>query len=190
MRSQLRPFWSDEEIKKIYEKPFEHSKWKAHQERVANTVSRTWFEICNLPLTRPEEIADLAAGDGAIATRLGERFQARVELGDITSRYDIVGPIERTIEQLPHTDLLIMTEILEHVQDPDKLLFDARHRAGMLLISTPLGEFDDRNEEHYWGWDESGIRTMLRGAGWSIATQWNFTPDSDDYYTFQNWIAI
>jgi hypothetical protein len=191
MRKQLRPFWTDEELAEIYRHPFEHTNWDAHVERVDNTVQTTFVEITkNFPLQSPKTIGDMAAGDGAIASQLGKYLNAEVTLGDFTPRYDIVGPIEKTLRQMKPVDLLVMTEILEHLKNPDLALHIARKRAGMLLVSTPLGEFDASNPEHYWGWEEDDIRYMLRNAGWAPVRQWNYTPASNDYYTFQNWIAI
>lgn len=191
MRRQLRPFWSDEKIAEMYAGNFEHKNWDAHRERVGNTVGETMNVLRRR--RRPLSVVDLAAGDGAIAQQLGGAFDVPVILGDITPRYDIVGPIELTLEQLDADEdagLLVLTEILEHVKDPDYILHKARLHAYMLLLSTPLGEDDDRNEEHYWGWDESDIYDMLKEAGWDVLARWQFTPTSDDYYTFQNWIAI
>lgn len=192
MRKQLRPFWDDDKLAEIYRHPFEHTNWDAHVERVANTVFTTVETIEKLPAETfsPKTIGDFAAGDGAIATRIGEHFEAKVILGDMTPRHDIVGPIERTLRNTRPVDLLVMTEILEHVKNPDMLLVIARRRARMLVLSTPLGEDDDRNEEHYWGWDDVAIREMLTAAGWTAVKQWNYTPECNDYYTFQNWIAI
>lgn len=191
MRKQLRPFWDDKKLAEIYKHPFEHTNWHAHVERVGNTVTIAVETIkINFPIEPPKTIGDFAAGDGAIATRIGEHFKAKVILGDMTPRYDVVGPIEQTLRKARPVDLLVMTEILEHVKNPDMLLVIARRRAKMLLLSTPLGEDDDRNEEHYWGWDDESIRHMLRAAGWAPIKQWNYTPACNDYYTFQNWIAI
>lgn len=191
MRRQLRPFWPDDKIAEIYAGNFEHTNWDAHRERVGNTVGETINVLYRR--RRPDSIVDLAAGDGAIAQQLGGAFDVPVILGDITPRYNIVGPIELTLDKLEDdAGLLVMTEILEHVKDPDLVLTKARLHANMLLLSTPMDEDNngEGNEEHYWSWGQDDIFEMLREAGWDPLARWNFTPTSDDYYTFQNWIAI
>lgn len=192
MRRQLRPFWSDEEAAKFYAHQFRSDDRSAHVERVDNTVQMAVAHIESTKIGSPTNIADMAAGDGEIARRIGEVYGADVLLGDITPGYPIVGPIEETLRHLQpsDTDLIVLTEILEHVKDPDLVLRWARRRGRKLLVSTPVGESDDKNWEHYWGWDVEDIRVMLEGARWRIKAQWNFTPESDSYYTFQNWIAI
>jgi hypothetical protein len=63
-------------------------------------------------------------------------------------------------------DVFVLSETLEHVERPAELLAAIRKKARHLLLSTPLAEFDDRNPEHYWGWDKAGIRELLDVAGW------------------------
>jgi hypothetical protein len=60
-----------------------------------------------------------------------------------------------------------LTEILEHVVDPDLLLRLARRKSDVLVASSPIGDPEcGRNHEHLWAWDESDYQAMLETEGW------------------------
>jgi hypothetical protein len=187
VRISLRPTYPVAKLDEIYPKPFDHTKWDAHKERIDFTYE---FVIKHLSTYLVNSIADLACGDGALARRLRNTYNAkRLHLGDLVSDEFRTGPIEKTILQIEPVDLFILTETLEHLENPDYVLAAVRQETSYLVLSTPLGETDDRNPEHYWGWDQEGIREMLTAAGFAVYAYEEFTPKSDDYYTFQNWIC-
>jgi hypothetical protein len=81
----------------------------------------------------------------------------------------------------------VCSETLEHVEDPDAVLRAIRGRSWSLLLTTPHGEADDANPEHYWGWHADDLDPMLEAAGWSDRRVELFTPASVPHYTFQIW---
>lgn len=184
---QLRPFYSAAQLEQIYKTPYDSGKWTAHIER----VKRTAKIIDNFAAAMAcETIADLSCGDGAIVNSTDHLWD-RIYLGDLSKNgfADYQGPIEKTIHLIPHVDMFVLSETIEHVKEPGALLMKIREKTDHLVLSTPHGEWHTQNPEHYWGWDLSGIAYLLREAGfkWEVDRAELFTPDSDNYYTFQIW---
>lgn len=179
MRRQLRPFYTPEQLREVYARPYDHTRWPDHVERVAKTAATLDAFAAE---TGTATVADLSCGDGAILAQSRHPWAERY-LGDYTT----TGPIETAIQTLPRVGMFVLSETLEHVEDPDALLADIRARARHLLLTTPHGETGDANPEHYWGWDTDDIRAMLSAAGWANLRVELFTPPSCDYYTFQIW---
>lgn len=183
-RVQLRSFYTPEQRAALYASPYNHEKWEDHKLRIAHTAGL-------LREMEPESIADLSCGDGAIVYRAFEgRKLPPVHFGDLTaaSGWDHAGPIEDTIWEIPDVDVFVLSETLEHVEDPDGLLRVIRLKARRLLLSTPHGESDSRNPEHYWGWHSGDVYDMLHDAGWLETLGELYTPPvPHPYYTFQIW---
>jgi hypothetical protein len=118
----------------------------------------------------------------AIVLASTHRWDA-VTFGDYTT----TGPIEEALAHQPHVDMFLLSETLEHVEDPDNLLAAIRVVADNLVLTTPCGETDDGNPEHYWGWDTEALEEMLNESGWRPKSCELFTPTSVPYYTFQIW---
>ena len=178
MRKQLRPFYTAEELARVYEEPYDHTRWPDHIDRVRHTA-----EI--LHSMDHASVADLSCGDGAIVRQAG--LTCPVTLGDYNGNWDWTGPIELAIDLIDPVDVFVLSETLEHVQDPDNLLRKIRAKADRLLLSTPCGEVSDENPQHYWGWDAQGIQEMLSAAMWRpLGNPEMFNPPPH-YYTFQIW---
>jgi hypothetical protein len=185
MIKQLRPFHTPEELAELYAEPYDHTRWEQHRERVGRTT-----ELLDWLASKVDArtVADLSCGDGAIVYGSRHPWDGLI-LGDVApaSASYLVGPIEHTITLIPPVDVFVLSETLEHVERPAQLLAAIRQKARHLLLSTPLAEFDDRNQEHYWGWDEAGIRELLTGADWRPDAFDPFTPQSGNFYTYQIW---
>lgn len=182
MRVRLRERHSDAELQRIYAVPHDSSHWRDHLIRVDTTIQTAkWMG--------GRSVADLSCGDSRIASSLGIDT---VYLGDYAPGYQFTGPIEKTIFEVPEVDLFILSETIEHVDDPDLVLRLIRNRAKMLVLSTPDGEGitspDPGNEEHYWGWTSSDMHAMLVEAGWNpkVHQSINFY-DPAFIYNFQIW---
>lgn len=116
----------------------------------------------------PNQAADLSCGDGAILDALPA---TRKTYGDLVSSHplDVVGPIEDTIATIGSVDLLVCTETLEHLDDPDAVLRGIGKKANMLLLSTPVDAWEDgSNNEHYWAWDVPAVGAMIVAAGFRV----------------------
>jgi 2-polyprenyl-3-methyl-5-hydroxy-6-metoxy-1,4-benzoquinol methylase len=131
--------------------------------------------------------ADLSAGDASIINALDLRER---HIGDYAPSYQYNGPIETTIHQIPDVDLFICSETLEHLDNPDSVLLDIRNKTKWLFVSTPMGETSDENPEHYWGWDDKGVREMLESAGFETVVLSTLEFRSPEYkYKYQMWVA-
>lgn len=179
MRRQLRPFYTPEQLAQVYNHTYDHTHWEDHKERVAKTISLLDEFAAD---TKSRTIADLSCGDGAIVRGSRHPWSLKT-LGDYTS----TGPIEVALLTQSHVDMFLLSETLEHVENPDGLLHSIRAVADHLVLTTPHGEDHDENPEHYWGWTTDDLEEMLCAAGWTELTHELFTPESSGYYTFQMW---
>ena len=179
MRIRLRGAYSDEDLQKVYSMPHVHTGWPDHRQRVRSTIALAgWFE-------NVQSVADLSCGDGAIIDALDVPIKYK---GDYAPKYEIHGAIEDTLLQIPRVDLLILSETLEHLDDPDLVLRMSRTKARYMVLTTPNGEDNDGNPQHYWGWDDKDIRAMLIGAGWNpVIYQSLEFADASLVYDYQLW---
>jgi hypothetical protein len=164
MRVRLRPAYTPEQLAQVYQTPHDHTKWADHIIRVDATIALArWLGRDGL-----HSAADLSCGDGAILDALtaGTKYY-----GDYAPGYPITGPLEETLLDLPRVDLYVCSETIEHLDNPDTVLRQIRTRARLLVLSTPIGEDNDSNPEHFWGWDVEAVGEMLRHAGWRTQVQ-------------------
>lgn len=153
---RLRPRHSDEELARIYAVPHAHHLWKDHLLRVQATIAQTsWFESV-------QSAGDLSCGDGTILNALNAEHSY---YGDYAPGYQFTGPLEETIDQMPPVDLYIMSETIEHLDDPLLALKKIRAKTKYLVLSTPLEEDPSIvNEQHYWSFTKDDITGLLRAA--------------------------
>lgn len=160
-RNRQRPQWTPDELARIYAGPHDHRVLSpGHDLRIARTIA-----IARLVFPDPTSVADLSTGNGVIANALGA---PDVILGDYAPGFDHRGPIEETIDLVPHVDVFICAETLEHLWEPDEVLIKIREKASALVCSVPISHCseDDQNGEHYWAFDQEGAEKMLRDTGW------------------------
>lgn len=171
-RRQLRPFHDEQTLAKIYDHPYDHTFWSDHVQRVAWTVANG---VALVERRQTVSLVDLSCGDGAVlrGIQAGVRHEVDVTFGDMVfaDHLDLIGKIEDTLESFStHArpwNMLVLTETLEHLEDPDLVLRLARSRFDSLLVTTPIDETDAHgNEEHYWSWSEDDVLDMLTTAGW------------------------
>lgn len=169
---RLRPKYSDEQLKQVYDQQYDHSKWYDHEKRIDETVKfalRTFgsFDI------KVDSIADLSCGDGAIVDLLLfelPNFQNKVVLGDFTPGYPYEGKLEHTLDQFIEdhregVDLYVLSETLEHLDEPGYILNKITQCAKYILLTTPCNETLE-NPEHYWSWGSEDIHNTLIETGW------------------------
>lgn len=169
MIKRLRPLPSPADLAAMYPRPHDHRLFGGgHHERVEATIA---LAKATLGPWYRDTIADLSAGNGAIAQALVVDDTV-LHLGDMAGAVDgadvaYLGPLEQTLLDLPHVDLYICSETIEHLDSPFEVLREIRKRADRLLLSTPVGCFYDDNPEHLWAWSRHGVEELLRDAGWS-----------------------
>ena len=156
MRVRLRPAHNEAQLADIYSEPHQHSGWEDHRLRGQMTIAfATWFGDVN-------SAADLSAGDATIINSIPavEKY-----IGDFANGYEFHGAIDETIDLIPKVDLYICSETIEHLDNPEATLAKIRAKTKFLIVTTPDGENNDGNPQHYWGWDSDGVRELLVGAG-------------------------
>jgi len=162
-RLRLRPRLTPAQMDKVYSMPHDHRRYgRGHGERVAKTI-----EVAHQFPFDVLSVADLSCGNAAIARSFPD---ARLVLGDFAPGYDIMGPIEETILKIDPVDLFILSETLEHLDDPGDLLCEVRDKTDLLVLSTPVDCWDDTNQEHYWAWSREGVEELLTDAGFDVLT--------------------
>jgi len=177
VRKRLRPRYSESELAKIYQVPHQHNRWEDHILRVKMTIALASY------FTGVKSVADLSAGDAVIINAIQAE---RKYIGDFAPSYEFVGPIEKTIHEIPDVDLFICSETIEHLDNPDEVLAMIGKKTRHLILSTPDSETDNGNPEHYWGWDNEGVREMLLAAGFIPKAFANFRV-IDLGYMYQAW---
>jgi len=181
VRRRLRPAYTPEQLAGIYATPHDSDRWEDHRERVRLTIQAVGDLVGVV-----DSAADLSCGNGKILAGI---LAGRKVYGDYAPGYPITGPIEDTLPDLDPVDLLIMSETLEHLDDPDAVLRVARQKCGVMVLSTPTNEWDrhkDENAEHYWSWGLDDLAGMLLEAGFTDLTL-RYLPLG--YYDYQLWVA-
>lgn len=148
-------------------------------------------------------IFDPAVGDGAVLkTAHALRRFNMAYVGDVSPHNidgvsfpfpaaGMIGDVVVTLNNLPEqVDMVVMTELLEHLDDPDLALVEARRHSRLLIASSPFvheGDLDE-NPEHLWQFDKEGYRRMLEDAGWETII-FNHLAFKNFPYEFQIWVA-
>lgn len=182
MRIRLREAYSPEQLAVVYSEPHEHFQWKDHRLRVQMTIAfASWFGEVN-------SVADLSAGDAAIINAIPAKEKY---IGDFAPKYELTGAIDDTIDLIPPVDLFICSETIEHLDNPEATLRKIRAKTRALIVTTPDSESDDKNPQHYWGWDSEAVRELLKGAGFTpvVFSTLGFT-DPLLNYKYQFWGCV
>lgn len=176
-------------------------------EEFTDHVGRSLATAAAIAFTKPDTICDPAVGDGSIldavwalypfrlayATDLSEPNINRLRQRATWPKQTAVKDITQAILDLPEkVDTIVLTEILEHLEDPDSVLVQARRKANVLVASSPVEEPPGVvNHEHLWSFGREGYQDMIREAGWTpfSYTEIGFPGDWRLYYTFQIWVA-
>jgi len=174
-----RPAYTDEQLKKVYSRTYDHTNWFDHVMRIQVSIG-----LLHSTMPSPRTVADLSCGDGVLIDSYADF--SKLYKGDFVPGYEFCGKIEDTINQIPHVDLFIMSETLEHLDDPLSALQAVGEKANILFLSTPDSELTDINPEHYWGWDTEGIEELFSQSGW-VSTHLLTTRTRDS--RFQIWVA-
>lgn len=159
-----RPTPVGAELAAMYRHANDANAWPEHRLRLEVTAALARDRFPDRRL-----VVDPAAGRSTLAAELATGYtitgdlapNAPVDLAGV----DAVTFLRGIAPLIAH--VVILGEILEHVDDPLELLV-AAHRAGTgLLLSTPLDEPAGVNPEHVWRWDRAGVEDLLHRAGWT-----------------------
>jgi predicted TPR repeat methyltransferase len=121
-------------------------------------------------------VVDLGCGDGGMLSLLKEsnikswgydlapkNIKYANEVRNVDARYTDFNN-DSTIE---YADISIMTEVLEHLEDPHGVVRDLPSK--YLIASSPYHETDKNYYEfHLWAWDVVGYNNLLEDNGYKV----------------------
>lgn len=131
-------------------------------------------------------VSDLGCGDGGLLSLIkdipgidawGYDFAPANQLGwyergvrayarDV---FDPVSPVNEGLSAPEFGNVVVMTEVLEHLADPHGALRTVRKPASWLVCSSPWNESPNNHcPEHAWAWDLDGYTAMIEAAGWRV----------------------
>ena len=129
-----------------------------------------------------KSIIELGCGDAGLLSRLASSFPnctftgydlmtTNIEYAPIRTRG--LKNIKITLQDftkinIPFYDLCIMTEVLEHLIDPDLII--AKIKSKHLFCSSPIGEKTPHHDStHLWGWDKEDFQRLFTASNWRIS---------------------
>lgn len=126
-----------------------------------------------------KSVTDLGCGDGALLQKIGRRVDVQAWGYDLgmqnvhvatTLRLVDARPANLLRDQIEYGELLVATEVVEHLLDPRGFITGLP--GGMLVLSSPHTEDDhDHYMHHAWAWDETGYRELIGDCGWTVREQ-------------------
>lgn len=183
-------------------KPFDYQfvrdnqQWSDHRLRVRITAELiAWL--------KPNSVIDPACGDGSIIAAADSIYPfSSMALSDVSApniekvrnslgyHHARVRSVEDALTDYEGVaDVVVLTEFLEHIEDPVAILKLARSKAKLVVASSPLwdGKTTDSNPEHLWSFDAEGYQNILTDGGWhpEVFVPLYFT----SIYDFQLWVA-
>lgn len=117
----------------------------------------------------PASVVDLGCGDGGLLSLLsgfdawGYDFQPSnvagwVERGVTAELRDVFN----TRDVPRWGEVAVLTEVLEHVDDPHGVVEWVARNTRWVVASSPVGETPDAHaDEHAWGWDIAGYLALF-----------------------------
>ena len=158
-------FYKDREVVNHLEDPL-------HKER----LERLLFHL-KLVHSDGDTICDLGAGCGAFLSFLPDKARlsgydlqpanityAKVHYGINLKLKDI------TKIDLPYEDIMVLGEVLEHLEDPKALLAKLKGKCQFVIASVPANEtLDSFYPYHLWIWTENDFALMFEELGYKIA---------------------
>ena len=198
---------------RLYPEPFDYTNAVRSNEDWPDHRLRALVSGAMLAWMQPTSVLDVACGDASIVryalglpratggiqhVYLNDISKAQIESLKVAAGFKL-ALIDTKLSNLPvdellqtitgKVDVIVMTEILEHVEDPDLILRLAATKTDQLLVSSPemrTGQIDS-NPEHLWMFDGQGYETMLVEAGWRVVQKTHLTFRSE--YDFQIHVA-
>jgi SAM-dependent methyltransferase len=122
-------------------------------------------------------LTDIGCGDGALLAKLGLGPRAwgyELGAGDVAharSRGFDVMQKDILHDTLDYGDVLVVSEVLEHLDNPVNFLTQLP-RGRVLIASSPSRETGDwHNPIHTWAWDLEGYADVVKRGGWRVIFQ-------------------
>lgn len=121
---------------------------------------------------RPDDVV-VEVGVGPYGSRLRRYLSARTRYvaTDVVRREgcSLWDVMERPPKYVPRADVVLASEVLEHLSDPQRALVNMRAALkcqGRLVLTLPF-MFGEHKPTDYWRFTCDGIRALCAGAGLS-----------------------
>jgi 2-polyprenyl-3-methyl-5-hydroxy-6-metoxy-1,4-benzoquinol methylase len=124
-------------------------------------------------------VCDLGCGDGGLLSLLrgvhawgydlapANVAAARSERDVDAALLDLAAPGAE--ERITWGDIVVVTEILEHLTDPHAFVKMTGRHAKAIVASSPAFETADRHYEfHTWAWDLEGYYSLITQGGFEV----------------------
>lgn len=156
-----------------------HLEQDAHRPRLEAAAGLVAAAVSELR-PGPVAVSDLGCGDGGLlslvrrlpeVTAWGYDFQPSnatgwAERGVYGRTADVFGADRDTVEL---GDVVMVTEVLEHLADPHRAVRWLGGWARYLVASSPWSETPDSHDEcHAWAWDFAGYADLVRQGGFRV----------------------
>lgn len=126
-----------------------------------------------------KSVVDLGCGDGGLLQVLGgmadipmwgyDLMQTNIEYGRATRGVGIEYLDFVHSHEVVWGDLCVITECLEHLQDPHALVRRIGRHCKYIVASSPAWETPESHDAcHAWAWDLEGYEDLLRQGGFRV----------------------
>lgn len=156
-----------------------HMEQPAHRPRLMTAAALVALAVSE-SRPGPVTVSDLGCGDGGLlslvqhfehVTAWGYDFQPSnaagwAERGVDGRLADVFGADRDTVKV---GDVVMMTEVLEHLADPHGVVCWVGGHARWLVASSPWSESPASHDEcHAWAWDFAGYADLVRQGGFRV----------------------
>ena len=170
---------------KLFEEPFPftaewyetrehapHLEQPAHMGRLHKTAELVNFAVDNY---NAQSVVDLGCGDGGLLSLLEGKvkawgydlMQANVEAAK--HRMVVVSFGDFINEPIEWGDLTVITECLEHLEDPHSVVKLIASHSRLIVASSPVSETAEWHDPvHAWAWDAEGYGNLIKSAGFEV----------------------
>ena len=168
----------------------------------ADNIVRAWNSISKPPHPR---VVELGCGNGAIAHRLDQLNFLSGYRGFDISESGIAQAKQRNSSNLSFSvaatpvpleddsaDVVIMSHVVEHLEHPRELIYEARRIAPVLIVEVPMELNRGLSEDYDWNpvghinkYDRKSIRQLIQTCRFDIVGQFTTNP-SREVMTYKN----
>jgi 2-polyprenyl-3-methyl-5-hydroxy-6-metoxy-1,4-benzoquinol methylase len=170
-QGEVAPFTDDEFYRD--REAAHHMEQDGHRDRLLKTLE--YALVAQQELGR-KTFSDLGCGDGGLVQAAAQRGlnvwgydmqPANVEYAQRSRVVDVRLTNFEEDDDVAYGDCSILSEVLEHVSDPHRLVKNLPSR--VIVASSPFHETDEAHYEfHNWAWDDEGYAALIEQGGYNV----------------------